>query len=226
MTITSMELVLDDEVGKDAFKEAFAEAVDLLPHQAILENFVHHNPWEKLQWMEFAKANQHVRDIKAYPSPGERMMRLVNADPRSRAMAALVELSAVFLDRGVAKWKAPNRDHGFLYFFASLEHLGFAPWRMHARARAQEILKACGSRRSDKSHTIAEPPGSCARVSTAACFSLSSQDLLARSILRENLEHFGARPEQWMETLRSMLWEMPGWAGMFHRMEVHTSEAP
>mmetsp|Transcript_116980 Transcript_116980/g.376278 ORF Transcript_116980/g.376278 Transcript_116980/m.376278 type:complete len:1347 (+) Transcript_116980:79-4119(+) len=225
MTFTSMAHVLDDEViivpdgevGKDALKGALAEAVDLLPHQAILENFVHHNPWEKLQWMDFAKANQHVRDIMAYPSPGEKMMRLVNADPRSRTMAALVELSAVFLDRGVAKWEAPNRDQGFLYFFASLEHLGFAPWRRHARARAQEILKACGSTRSDKSPTS---------VSTAASPRLSSQDPLAPSILRENLEHFGARPEQWMETLRSMLWELPGWAGMFHRMEVHTSEAP
>eukprot|EP00445_Apocalathium_hangoei_P001187 CAMPEP_0203860318 /NCGR_PEP_ID=MMETSP0359-20131031/12353_1 /ASSEMBLY_ACC=CAM_ASM_000338 /TAXON_ID=268821 /ORGANISM="Scrippsiella Hangoei, Strain SHTV-5" /LENGTH=1351 /DNA_ID=CAMNT_0050777367 /DNA_START=153 /DNA_END=4208 /DNA_ORIENTATION=- len=220
MTFTSMAHVLDDEViivpddevGKDAIKGALAEAVDLLPHQAILENFVHHNPWEKLQWMEFAKANQHVRDIMAYPSPGERMMRLVNADPRSRAMAALVELSAVFLDRGVAKWEAPNRDQGFLFFFASLEHLGFAPWRFHARARAQEILEACGAHRSDKS--------------TAALLKLASQEPLAHAILRENLKHFGARPEKWMETLRSMLWEMPGWAGMFHRMEVHTSEAP
>ena len=116
------------------------EASDLLPHQAILENFVHHNPWETLQHMEFQEALKHIEELSSYLSPAERLLHLCGRDPRRRAHEAIAELGAIFLDRGAAKWEAPNRERGFLYFFASLEGAGRAPWRAHARAAAAQVL--------------------------------------------------------------------------------------
>lgn len=47
----------DLEIGhkSEALATVMQQAAELLPHQAILENFVHHNPWETLQ-------NQQVSD--------------------------------------------------------------------------------------------------------------------------------------------------------------------
>ena len=164
------------------------EAGKLLPHQAILENFVHHNPWENLQSMDFFEAHRHVHALESTLSPGERMAALARGDPRPRANEAVVELSAVFLDRGAAKWKAPDRDKGFLHFFASVEALGFAPWRRHARAQAARILAADGD-------------GS----------------LCAAQVVRENLDFFGALPEQRTAQIRAMLLDLKGWASVFQR---------
>eukprot|EP00662_Eupelagonemidae_sp_cell21_P056867 gene56867-biopygen42093 len=174
----------------------------LLPKQAILENFVHHNPWEMLQYMDYFKALAHIHKASCNMSPGERLFSIVQVDPRIRANEAVAELSAVFLDRGAAKWAAPQRHKEFIYFFASLEGLGFATWRKHARTAAKGIL----------THMERHP--------------MEQSQVLAESILQENLDAFGILPEHWVATIQSMLWDMPGWAGMFQRMEMHPVEAP
>jgi len=116
-------------------------AADLLPNQAILENFVHHNPLKHFEWMNFKEAIDHAHKLESYTSPGERAFYLAKVDPRKRVNEAISELSSVFLDRGAAKWTPGFRDRGFLYLFASLEALGFAPWREHARETASRILR-------------------------------------------------------------------------------------
>jgi len=168
-----------------------------LPHQGILENFVHHNPLEHLQTLRFSEAVKHVRNLESYMSPGERVLTLVHVDPRKRANEALVDLCSAFLDRGAAKWTTNNRDKGFLYFFASLEGLGFAPWRKYARTVARRVLD-----------------------------SFESDTQLADSILKENLEFFGIPQEEWQNAIRSTLLDLRGWAGMFRRMETHSREVP
>jgi len=72
----------------------------------------------------------------------ERMSVTLGVDPRKRANEALADLSSSFLDRGAAKWTPAFRDRGFLFFFATLEGLGCAPWRKFARAEAKRILVA------------------------------------------------------------------------------------
>lgn len=186
-------VIADDAASATSIAEMVNEAGYLLPRQAILENFVHHNPWEMLQHMGFEEAQEYVHKVSCYMSPGERLAYVVNTDPRSRVNEAVAELSGVFLDRGAAKWEAPGRDKGFLIFFASLEGLGLARWRKHARAVAARIL---------------EDPA-------------DSSEALAESILQENLEFFGTPGEHKMPTIRAMLWDLPGWAGMFQRMEYH-----
>eukprot|EP00662_Eupelagonemidae_sp_cell21_P025177 gene25177-45108_t len=138
-------------------EKVIASAGLLLPHQPILENFVHHNPHEVLQAMPFHQALAHVAECDARMSPGDRRLyALTGADPRPRANDAVSELAA---------WAAPGRDRGFLHFFASRE----------------------GS---------------------------------------DNLRFFGAAPEDWEGLVQSMLHDLPGWAGMFQRMEAQPCEAP
>ena len=178
------------------------EASDLLSHQAIMENFVHHNPWESLQAMEFFEALDSVEEKMTYMSPGERLSSLAPLDPRIRANKAMAELGAPFLDRGLAKWEAPHRDKGFLYFFANLEDLGFAAWRDYARDAAQEILTR-----------FERNPG------------LDVEELAA-TILEEELRVLEPDMSLWTQTTRSMMLDLPGWAGMFKRMEESPKEAP
>ena len=185
--------------------DVLQKATVLLPHQAILENFVHTNPLAVLQDMDFFEAQEHVRGVLGYPSPGARLSSLVGSDPRKRAHAALIELAAVFLDRGAAKWSAPYRAKGFLYFFAELEAAVLFPsaWRAHARTAARRILRKLGNVTDDL-----------------------AADSLAEVLLRESLEALETPAAEMQSTLTAMLFEVQGYASMFHRMEHNPSEAP
>ena len=182
--------------------EVISDAADLLSHQAIMENFVHHNPWEALQDIDFFDALDLVEEKGKYMSPGERVSSLAPLDPRTRANKALAELGAPFLDRGLAKWEAPNREKGFLYFYASLEDLGYAPWRAHARQAAVGIL--------DRLKRFPE------------------QDLddFAAEVLRENLAAMETDPELWVETTRAMALDLPGWGGTRARLQPRPNSPP
>jgi uncharacterized protein YbcC (UPF0753/DUF2309 family) len=179
-----------------------ARAAELLPNQAIIENFVHNNPLKLFERMNFSAAVEYAHKLESYMSPGARVFAKERVDPRKRANDALAELSSVFLDRGAAKWAPPFRDQGFLYFFAVLERLGFAPWRKEARRSARRIVSLW---RNPKPNAQAD---------------------LAEEVLRENLEYFGVPEEEWTDVIRSMLLELRGWAGMFNRIETHPTEAP
>lgn len=148
--------------------------------------------------MPFAAALEFARSLESIASPGERVTQLTSIDPRKRANEALVDLSAVFLDRGAAKWAPSFRNRGFLTFFASLESLGVAPWRRHARQLARRINAA-------PNRDFAE---------------------LSETILQENLEFFGVPPDEWTAVVRAMMLELRGWAGMFNRMQTHPDEQP
>lgn len=196
-----MKMIAEEEGGTSVSDVIVEQAADLLPNQAILENFVHHNPLQRFESMTFKEALDHVHALEMYMSPGERLAKLVQVDPRKRANEALVDLSAAFLDRGAAKWAPPHRDKGFLYFFASLEGLGFAPWRQQVRQTARRVL----------AELQAHP---------------DQWKQLAESILRDNLRFFGVPAAEWTNVVRAMMLELRGWAGMFHRMETHAEEAP
>ena len=44
-------------------------ATALLPHQGILENFIHHNPLKHFESMTWKDAMEHIRHIESYKSP-------------------------------------------------------------------------------------------------------------------------------------------------------------
>lgn len=186
---------------------AVEKAAELLPNQAIIENFVHNNPLKHFERMNFSAALEHTHKLESYMSPGARVFHKEHVDVRKRSNEALSELSSVFLDRGAAKWSPSFRDKGFLYFFASLEGLGLAFWRKQARFFARRVLEQW----KIDPHTNLPCPDS---------------TLMAESILRDNLEFFGIPEEEWVDAIRSMMLELKGWAGMFHRIETHPLEAP
>lgn len=183
-----------------------ADASDVLPTQAIIENFIHHNPLQAFESMRFDDAVEHVHEIERIKSPGARVYLMTNFDPRRRVKEALVELCAPFLDRGAAKWAPDFRHEGFLYFFAALEDLGRTPWRKHARETATRIMAELKDARATKDQ--------------------DASLVLAEKILAENLECLGVAPERYGEMIRAKMLELRGWAGMFRRMETHPSEAP
>ena len=184
-----------------SFRAAVADASRVLPNQPILGNFVHHNPLQPFETMQFDAAIEAIAQLELHLSPGARAEIVLNFDPRKRTNEALSDLSSAFLDRGAAKWTSQHRGRGFLYFFALHESLGIPPWRKHARFAAKRILKMM-----ERGWTSAD---------------------IAELILRENLESFVVIPEsEWNATVRAMLLEVRGWAGMFHRMASHPEEAP
>jgi uncharacterized protein YbcC (UPF0753/DUF2309 family) len=192
---------LDVTSSRSSIANMVERSADILPHQGILENFVHHNPLEHFQDMTWKQALDYVQKLEAYRSPADRAHAITQINPRERVKEALVDLSAAFLDRGAAKWAPAHRDKGFLYFFAWLENLGFAPWREDARLVAQKTLEEL-QKHPERKNEIAE------------------------QILLEDLKFFGIPEEDWEACIRSQLLELRGWAGMFRRMETHPSECP
>jgi uncharacterized protein len=187
--------------GFATLEAAVARAAQLLPHQGILENFVHHNPLRSFEHFGFSDAVQRVTELESYVSPGARALSTLGVDPRKRAHEATNDLSAAFLDRGAAKWAPSFRDRGFLFFYARLERLGVAPWRKVARGTAQRVL---GTHRGDEESALA----------------------LSEAILRENLAFFGVDPAEHDRAVGAMLLELRGWAGMFQHMQTHPTDAP
>jgi len=90
----------------------------------------------------------------------------------------------------------------FLYFFASLEGLGIAPWRHHARETSLRILDTMAM------HPERDPTE------------------VALAFIEEDLRELESDFSLWTSTTRAMLMDQPGWAGMFKRMEEHMEERP
>lgn len=179
-------------------RECVREAAKLLPHQPVLDHFVHHNPLEEFQAAPFDVTLAHVHHLEDYHSPGERASMALGLDLRKRVGDALADVGSAFLDRDAAKWRAPGRHRGFLRFFASLEGLGLALWRAYARTAA-------------------------ARINKNSC---EDTQALAAEILRDNLVFFDMPVSDWQHAVRAMLLELRGWAGMFRRIESHPGEGP
>jgi uncharacterized protein YbcC (UPF0753/DUF2309 family) len=224
------------EQEQGSIAAAVQQASKLLPQQAILENFIHHNPLHDFETLPFREALDHASKLESYMSPGERLFALVRVDPRKRVNESLVDLSSAFLDRGGAKWACSFRHKGFLHFFATLEGLGHAPWRAHARAEADRVLKELQST-TTTTNTTTTTTAAAATTTTAAAATasttaatattmLSVSGRLSEEILRTNLEFFGVPREEWTHAIRATLLELRGWAGMFLRMQTHPSEAP
>lgn len=182
-------------------KKSIIEASDILPHQAILENFVHHNPLENLEHMHWNDALLYVINKESYSTPGEKALLQYKIDPRKRAHEAFSDLASSFLDRGAAKWAPSFRHKGFLYFFSYLENTGFSKWRKYARKEGKRLLPI-----------IEKNP--------------DNSVLIAEEVIQDNLDYFEIVEEEYTDCIRAILLEIRGWTGMFCRLEHHPNEAP
>ena len=95
-------------------REVVEKASEMLPHQAILENFVHHNPLAVFEDLQFDQAIQKMEEVFSHPSPGKNMYELLKVDPRERVKEALTDLCSAFLDRFFIKLEIKKK---FKVFF-------------------------------------------------------------------------------------------------------------
>ncbi|CAD7935802.1 unnamed protein product [Amoebophrya sp. A25] len=269
------------------FSEVLAEAAETLPRQAILENFVHHNPWdmvqakvrfseletfleehlgefmppmERLAWVlahdlsdcdtsmggrkKYAATrrrgveDQKDKDVEkvlvghqvdhvlddmelqsastSFPSTSPNAKQTVSslhAYGKDRVREALAEICALFLDRGAAKWCPDFADlrgnGGLLWFWAALEG-GSDTDDEQCSNGSSSYVKKCAKKVRKEMQVDND----------------KSRGVIAISIIQECFEE--AFDMDWTdaEAIRALLWEMPGYAGMFYRMEKHPSEAP
>lgn len=106
----------------------------------------------------------------------------------------LIRACAAFLDEGVAPWPMPER------------HLGlYAAWR---------VLKLRGM-------GVLPPWLKGLREELARSESLG---WTAESVVLAALDELGVPEPQWEEYLVRVLLALPGWAGMFHRLETHPED--
>ena len=85
----------EDEETLDAVLKL---ASDILFKQAILENFVHHNPWEHFQHLAFDDAQERIKILHSYVSPGERCEWVLENCDRSDESSAPTSTTSLLLD--------------------------------------------------------------------------------------------------------------------------------
>jgi hypothetical protein len=50
-------------------RQLLENAAALLPNQAILENFIHHNPLKQFESMKWKDALEYIQQLESYMSP-------------------------------------------------------------------------------------------------------------------------------------------------------------
>ena len=110
-------------------------------------------------------------------------------DPAERVHAALIPICGAFLDRGQATWPMPGREDGL-----------FAVWLRLGRSRAIVRPQWC------------EP--FLPRLSEWAARGVDAHQAVA-----ELLELLGVPAAGWSGFIEEVLLQLPGWAGMFARLE-------
>lgn len=161
--------------------------------------------------MHFDAAVAHIHKLEHdASSPAEKFLGLKGIDPRPRANEALCDLCATFLDKDSARWPLEQRDRGFLYAFATLEGLGFAPWRKGARTVALSVLQ--------------EFQGADGRLGTGADFALVEPEhrAIAEKFIKQHFQLHHVPADEWTSVLRACVLQVRGWAGLFKYFE----EAP
>ncbi|MEZ4300498.1 MAG: DUF2309 domain-containing protein [Polyangiaceae bacterium] len=127
----------------------------------------------------------------ARPASLRDQVLLVSAeDPDELVNPVLVNLAGAFLDRGQSRWSMPDRDAGF--FAASCRVLGAG------RAVRPVWLRGLGDK---------------VRRWTA-------EGKRAEAVVEEALSELCEREEDHAHHIESALLRLPGWAGMFHKLET------
>ncbi|MCB1226350.1 MAG: DUF2309 domain-containing protein [Verrucomicrobiales bacterium] len=108
----------------------------------------------------------------------------------------LIRLCSVFLDQGLAYWPMPEREKGF--WGAALTIL-LQPLTIYPRG-----LEGLGE-------TLA---------------SFTQRRLTSEEAILACMEEFGVAESEWESFVEAQLLALPGWAGMFHRLEAEPGLAP
>ncbi|MBX3232574.1 MAG: DUF2309 domain-containing protein [Labilithrix sp.] len=122
--------------------------------------------------------------------PRDALMEVGGDDPNDLVHPLLVLLAGAFLDRGQAQWSMPDREQGLFVAFCRVLSAGHA-------VRASWL----------------RPLGKMLRAWLAAA--ATAEDAIADVIAK-----LGIAPDEVPAFIERALLELPGWAGMFHRVEA------
>lgn len=132
--------------------------------------------------------------------PGAGIRALTGVDVDGVIHPLLIRLCAVYLDQGQAYWPMPRREEGFYQTVRDLfgqEGIGqWLPEERYLTGLAREFRRQ------------------------------NSENLTATAVILEILAEFKLAAPEWEETIAAELRALPGWAGLFHQLEVDPGLAP
>jgi uncharacterized protein YbcC (UPF0753/DUF2309 family) len=127
-------------------------------------------------------------------TPRDLLHALTGEDPSDLVHPVLIRLCAAYFDEGMAHWSMPERAQGLFRAWRAL--------RVHGRGPVPAWLEGLDDelRRSEQR-------------------GLSAQDTVLAA-----LDELGIDPAHWEPFLTRVLLQLPGWAGMVHRLAHHPSD--
>ncbi|PTL76030.1 YbcC family protein [Vitiosangium sp. GDMCC 1.1324] len=108
----------------------------------------------------------------------------------------LIRACSAFLDEGVSHWNMPGREHGLYAAWSALKRTGLGVLPDWLEGLEKELEQAEHAQRS------------------------------ARDVVLAALDELGVPEAQWEPYLTRVLLALPGWAGMFHRLEHTPADRP
>lgn len=123
------------------------------------------------------------------PFPRDQLLAIGAEDPADLVHPVLIPLCAAFLDRGQSHWTMPDRGEGFFQAFRHVLSAGYAVRPAWERGLGRRMRRST-QRRLDGETTVLEL-----------------------------LDELGIRDDEIEPFVQRTLLQLPGWAGMFRRLE-------
>ncbi|QRK04384.1 DUF2309 domain-containing protein [Archangium violaceum] len=108
----------------------------------------------------------------------------------------LIRACSAFLDEGVSHWNMPDREHGLFAAWSALERTGLGVLPDWLEGLEEELEQLA--------HAGSSP----------------------RDVVLAALDELGVPEAQWEPYLTRVLLALPGWAGMFNRLETNPADRP
>ncbi|MFM8395688.1 MAG: putative inorganic carbon transporter subunit DabA, partial [Acidobacteriota bacterium] len=136
-----------------------------------------------------------------YPDrPGVGLTWLTGIDPDQAIHPLLIRLSAVYLDQGQSYWPIPRASGGF---YATVRDL-FGQEGIYRLLPEERYLTGLGREFSHQ----------------------RGQNLTALETILQILSRFKITESEWESVIEAELRALPGWAGLFHQLELDPGLAP
>ncbi len=122
--------------------------------------------------------------------PREALRRVSHEDPNDLVHPALINLAGAFLDRGQSRWPMPDRDAGFFVGFCLVMGAGHAVRPAWLASLGARVRRWTAEKKS------------------------------AEDVVEELLAELGIEEHERGAFVEYTLFQLSGWAGMFHRLEM------
>ncbi|WNG19690.1 YbcC family protein [Cystobacter fuscus] len=143
-----------------------------------------------------------VPDSREKAEPGEvrshrEMLRLATGEDINELVnPRLIRICSAFLDEGQSHWSLPERESGLYAAWRAMKLTGMGVLPEWLEDLEVDLRRA------------------------------AAQGLSARDVVLAALDELGVPEEQWEPYITRVLLALPGWAGMFHRLEHNPADRP